>query len=138
MTFRLVTTITAIIMIVFGLYLLSYGTYVLWEYHGLMIPERTDPDAHGMSLLVGYTLIRMFGAMVLSVGLVAWFCRHILDTKAQQALTLGFFAINALAFSLSLFQQIMYWRSGLGRLNVATFLLVTLISGYFIFVRQRP
>ena|SRR5260370_34267292 len=137
MTFRLVTMIAAIILIVFAVYLLWYGAYVLWDYHRLVIPEAIDRDAHGMSRLAGYTFILLLGAMCFGLGLLTWFCKDIIDPQAQQALILGLFTVNGLAFLLSLFCQIQYWASKWGQLYVATFLLVTVVFGYVRFIRRN-
>ena len=136
--FRLAMTLATIVLILFAVYLLSYGTYVLWDYHRLAIPEAMERDAHGMSRLVGYTFILLLGVMSFGLGLLAWFSKDIADPQSQQVLTLSLFTINGLAFLLSLFCQIHYWESKWGRLYVATFFVVMVIFAYVRLIERRP
>ena len=136
MTYRLGSTVAAAILIIFAVYLLSYGSYVLWDYHRIVIPEATDRDAHGMSRLVGYTFILLLGIMSLGLGFLALLCKDIIDPRAQQKIASGLFTVSGLSFSLSLFCQIQYWASNWGQLYLGTFALVTIIFGYVRFIRR--
>ena len=134
MTFRRVAVLLALILVIFGLYLLQNATYVLWDARGLSFAELVERDAHGMSNLIGYTFMLMFGLMVLGLGLISWSCRHVLDLKSQKAISLTYFILGIGATSLAIFGQRVYWQSGWGRLYIIFFLLMTLLSGYFRFL----
>jgi len=140
MTFRRVAVLIALVLFIFGLYLLQYVAYVLRESRGLYFQEGIARDVHGMSQLIGYTFMLMFGLMVLGLGLISWSCRHVPDLKSQKAISLAYFILGIGATSLAIFGQRVYWQSGWGQLYIVFFLLMTLLSGYFRFLhasRQR-
>lgn len=128
--------LTALILGLFGIYLLSYSAYVLWEYHVVVIREALERDSHGMSRVVGYTFVFLLGAMSFGVGVVAWCSKEITDTKARHALTLGLFVLSLCGFLVSLFLQIHYWETRWGKLYLATFIAVGIILGYKRFIRN--
>ena len=116
MTFRRAMSVTALILALFGIYLFSYSTYVLWGYHTFEIREAFDRDSHGMSLVIGYTFIFFLGTVTFGLGIVAWFSRQITEPKAQDALTLGLFLSCLCGFLVSLYLQIKYWANELGQI----------------------
>ena len=128
---------SSIIMLLFGVYLLQYGSYCLWGYRELLITEVVEKDANGMSRLVGFTFILMMGGLVFGLGLIIWLSRNVVDVESQQSMTLGLFATNVIAFSLSFIQQIVYWDSGWGKLYVTIFLALSLMFGYFRFIKSH-
>ena len=111
MTFRRAISVTALILGLFGIYLLSYSIYVLWDYRIVGIREAFDRDSHGMSLVVGYTFILFLGTIAFGLGVVAWFSRQITEPKAQDALTLVLFVLCLCGFLVSLYLQINYWQT---------------------------
>lgn len=136
MTFRTAMTISAGIFVGFTIYLSCYGAYILWNYHIVIIPEAADADSHGMSRLVGYTFGLLLAAVLLGLAALVWFCKDIVDTKAQQAITLGLFFLSALALLSSLLWQLIYWQANWGKFYVATFSVLTLLFGYVRFIRS--
>ena len=137
MKFSLLIKVIAAVTIIFGIYLLHYGAFCLWQYQDLLIPEVVEKDAHGMSRLVGYTFILLLGVVVLGLGSVLFMLRNLADGAVQKSVSSGLLIAFALAFLMSLYLQIVYWEAGWGRLYVGVFLLLALASGYFRFIRQR-
>lgn len=126
MKFRSLMGVAAIVSFLFGAYLLWYGTVVLSGYSTASIPEVAAQDSHGMSLLAGYTLIRMLGALICGQGLLLWFIRNTTDQQTQWAVTLGLLLTNLFALTLALFQQNVFWRTEWGKLYIALFLFLSL------------
>src|SRR6266705_1799900 len=116
MTFRRLTVLLSVILVLFGLYLSQFAIYVLWDYRGLQIQEATEQDASGMSRLAGYSFMLMFGVVVLFLGLVFFSCRDVLDLRSQRAISTTYFIFGLLASSVSVYLQFSYWQSGWGRL----------------------
>ena len=87
MKYRSVMSVGAVAAFLFGIYLLWYGTAVLSMYEAVSIKEAAAQDSHGMSLLVGYTHVRMIGTLVLGLGLLTWVIKGVSDPRACRAVT---------------------------------------------------
>jgi hypothetical protein len=85
--------------------------------------------------------VRIFGAVLLGIGLLAWLTRNLSNGEAQQTILLGLFIINMLAFVAVLLQQITLWiylpplRTLSARLLAAVFLILSLALGYARFIK---
>lgn len=127
MNYRSLMAAAAAAAALFGTYLLWYGTATLSEYVAVPIREAADPDSHGMSVMVGYTMIRLVGALVLGLALPAWLARGLAEPRARRAVALGLLCPSLLGFAASFIQQGLYWGTAWGRLYVAAFLLLSAI-----------
>ena len=137
MNFSYLIKIISAVTIIFGIYLLCYGAFCLWQYQGVLIPEAVEKDAHGMSRLVGYTFILMLGIAVSAFGLFVFMIRNVMDSFVQNSILSGLFVAYALTFLSALYLQIYYWGIAWGRLYVAAFLFLAFMSGYFRFFGRR-
>jgi hypothetical protein len=91
--------------------------------------------------LVGIAFVRIFGAVLLGIGLLAWLTRKLSNVEAQQAILLGLFMVNLLVFLAVLLQEITLWsvlpplRTMSARLLAAVFLILSLALGFARFIK---
>jgi hypothetical protein len=132
------------VTLLLGLSFVFYGRWVLSFYAISFEPSPTPRLVVGSSiqpLLVGIAFVRIFGAVLLGVGLLAWLTRNLSNLEAQQTILLGLFIINMLAFLAVLLQQITLWiylpplRTISARLLAAVFLILSLALGYARFIK---
>ena len=134
----------SIATVLLGLSFILYGRWVLSFYDISIEPSPTPRLVAGSSiqpLLVGIAFVRMFGAVLLGIGLLAWLTRNLSNVEAQQTILLGLFIINVLAFLAVLLQQITLWiylpplKTMSARLLAAVFLILSLALGYARFIK---
>ena len=132
------------VTLLLGLSFVLYGRWVLSFYAINSQPSPTPRLIDGSSiqpLLVGIAFVRIFGAVLLGIGLLAWLTRNLSNVEAQQTILLGLFIINMLAFLAVLLQQITLWiylpplRTMSARLLAAVFLILSLALGYARFIK---
>ena len=132
--------------VLLGLSFILYGRWVLSFYDIGFEPSPTPRLVAGSSLqplLVGIAFIRIFGAVLLGIGLLAWLTRNLSNLEAQQAILLGLFIINMLSFLAVFLQQITLWtylpplKTVSARLLAAVFLILSLALGYARFVKSH-
>ena len=132
------------VTLLLGLSFVFYGRWVLSFYAISFQPSPTPRLVDGSSiqpLLVGIAFVRIFGAVLLGIGLLAWLTRNLPNVEAQQTILLGLFIINMLAFLAVLLQQITLWiylpplRTMSARLLAAVFLILSLALGYARFIK---
>ena len=83
----------------------------------------------------GLLFVRLFGAALIGLGVLAWFVRNTDTWEARRAIVLAFFVINALSSLVLLLAQLAGTVNGLGWVNVAIFLVLALGFGYFLMPR---
>jgi len=135
-----ISVVTALL----GLSFIFYGRWVLSFYAISFEPSAAPRLVDGsflQPLLVGIAFVRIFGALLLGIGLLAWLTRNLSNLEAQKALLLGLFIINMLAFLSLLLQQITVWKhlpplkTMSARLLAAVFLILSLALAYARFIR---
>ena len=144
MTFNHLMRGVSAVTLLLGLSFVFYGRWVLSFYAISFGPSPTPRLVDGSSiqpLLVGIAFVRIFGAVLLGIGLLAWLTRNLSNVEAQQTILLGLFIINMLAFLAVLLQQITLWiylpplRTMSARLLAAVFLILSLALGYARFIK---
>ena len=100
---------------------------------------RTGPDP----LMVGIALMRVLGAVLVGLGVIAWLARGVEDSRLQAAISLGFFAFSGLVF-LAVFLQHVHMgmvvpqlTGASARLLAALFFLLWVTFGYLRFIKLR-
>ena len=136
----------SVVTLLLGLSFMFYGRWVLSFYAISFEPSPTPRLVDGSSiqpLLVGIAFVRIFGAVLLGIGLLAWLTRNLSNVEAQQTILLGLLIINILAFLAVLLQQITLWiylpplRTMSARLLAAVFLILSLTLGYARFIKAN-
>ena len=134
------------VTLLLGLSFVFYGRWVLSFYATSSQPSPTPRLVDGSSihpLLVGIAFVRIFGAVLLGIGMLAWLTRNLSNVEAQQTILLGLFIINMLVFLAVLLQQITLWiylpplKTMSARLLAAVFLLLSLALGYARFIKAN-
>ena len=98
---------------------------------------RTGPDP----LFVGIAFMRVFGALLIGLGVLTWRLRHVEDIGLQSSIASGFFALNSLVFLAVFFQHVAVrpilpeLRGSSARLLTIVFFLMSAVFGYFRFVK---
>jgi hypothetical protein len=109
----------AIVALVFGL-----GFMLLTEQVMSIYGVKTDTP--------GMLAARLFGTALVGIGVLQWFARDVEDMQARRAIVLGLFVLNALGFVVVLLAQFAGTINGLGWINVAIYLILTLGYAYFL------
>ncbi len=121
MTFRTLMTITAVTLVAVGLGMIQGGPAFAVFYGE---PPAADP-ARASTLAVqvwtGIAFMRLVGALLAGVGLMAWCARGLTHNDAQLALARGLLRLSVLAFLTALAQQLAIWTSPAGWFLVALF-----------------
>jgi hypothetical protein len=134
----------SVVTVLLGLSFIFYGRWVLSFYGISLEPSPTPRLVAGSSLqplLIGIAFGRIFGAVLLGIGLLEWLTRNLSNMEAQKTLLLGLFIINMLAFLAVLLQQITLWiylpplKTMSARLLAAVFLILSLALGYARFIK---
>jgi hypothetical protein len=144
MKFNHLMRAVSVVTLLLGLSFMFYGRWVLSFYGISFEPSPTPRLVDGSSLqplLVGIAFVRVFGAVLLGIGLLVWLTRNLSNMEAQQTILLGLFIINMLAFVAVLLQQITLWiylpplKTMSARLLAAVFLILSLALGYARFIK---
>jgi hypothetical protein len=112
MKFNHLMVATSVITLLLGLSFMFYGRWVL-SFYGITYEVSPTPRlVKGNSLqpfLVGIAFVRIFGTLLLGLGLLAWVSRNLSNVEAQATILLGLFLVNLLAFLAVLLQKIPLW-----------------------------
>ncbi|MGD2205441.1 MAG: hypothetical protein PVH17_01565 [Anaerolineae bacterium] len=110
--------IKAVICLVFGL-------------GGLLLPDALM-SLYDVSLGSGGAFVtRLFGASLLVLCVLLWQARTDTGSEAQQAIVLGVFVGDTIAFIVALIAQLSGQANALGWTTVAIYLLLAVGFGYF-------
>ena len=103
---------------------------------GLLIIPETIMTWHGIGIH-GSTILmaRYFGVALLGIGLVAWLARDTVESKARDAITIGFSISCVAGFVLSVQATLAGQMNSLGWLPAAAYLLLVLGYGFARFSR---
>lgn len=143
MKFKSSMTVVAFISFLAGLVFNLYGPLMLAFFNLRPFYQLSGEPSSALSLedspiaavVTGLSFLRMFGAMLIGMGLLSWLTRHISNVEAQRSIALGLFVANALGFLVALKEQYVIWHRPAGQVIVITFLLLTLGLGYLRFIR---
>ncbi len=124
MTLRNFFTVTSVISFVFGL--------------GFLFVTQQLVSLYGVTLNAGGVFVgQLYGAVLISFGVLDWSARLVSDSKGLQAVVLANLVALGLSFLIALSSQL----TGVGGVNqlgwstVVLFLLLTLGFAYFQFVK---
>ena len=84
----------------------------------------------------GLLFVRLFGAALVGLGVLAWFIRNADASEERRAVVLALFVLNAISVFVLLFAQLAGTVNGLGWINIAIYLLLALGFGYFLMPRS--
>jgi hypothetical protein len=82
--------------------------------------------------VAGVLAARLFGTTLIGLGVLQWYARNAEDSEARRAIVLALFVLDALGFVVVLLAQLAGTLNGLGWVNVAIYLVLTLGYGYFL------
>jgi hypothetical protein len=82
----------------------------------------------------GIIMARFFGALLIGIGLILWFCRNA-DWNILKVITLSLFIADTTGFIIALVAQLAGIMNSLGWIIVAIWLLLALGLGYFRFLK---
>ena len=144
MKYRHLMSVASVVFLLLGLSFLINGPWIL-SFYGIDLsapsePQfvlRTGPDP----LLVGIAFMRVLGAMLMGVGVIAWLVRRVEDAGVQASVVSGFFALSGLAFLAVFLQHVQVGMvvpqltGSSARLLVALLLLLSAAFGYLRFIK---
>jgi hypothetical protein len=114
MKFNHLMGVTSVITLLLGLSFMFYGRWVMsfYDINYEVPPVPTLGSGNSVQpFLVGIAFVRIFGSLLLGLGLLAWFTRNLSNVEAQRTILLGLFLVNVLAFLAVLLQKIPLGRS---------------------------
>jgi hypothetical protein len=120
MKLKVLFVITAIIAFVFGVLFVIIPAQV-YSLYGI-------ESGSGLNYMG-----QLFGAALITFGLISWQSRNAADSDARRAIVLAFFIGDGIGFVVALIGQLSEVVGSLGWLTVAIYLLLTIGFGYFQF-----
>lgn len=81
--------------------------------------------------------IRLLGVYLLAAGLLSWFTRNALPTKARTDILYTFLAMNVLGFLVALIYQLNNTVNNLGWSTVIIYLLLAAGFGYYLYGKPK-
>lgn len=131
MVYRSLMTLTATLALIVGIFFYLWGPMALY-YLGESVVS--PPMQGNLKIMSAISFTRLFGAMLLTVGLIAWMARKLDRTEDQRRIGLAFFIGGLLLFFMALGQQIAIWGTTSGWIAVSMTAAFTLNFGYMLFV----
>src|SRR5262245_1473082 len=131
MVYRSLMTLTAALALTVGIFFYLWGPmafYYLGEGSVSSLMQRN------LKIMSAISFTRLFGAMLLTVGLFAWMARKLDRPEDQRRIGLAFFIGGLLLFFMALGQQIAIWGTTSGWIAVSMTAAFTLNFGYMLFV----
>ena len=122
MNFERLMGATSVIAIGFGSYCLT----------GPFLSAFFDP-ARTHAVWSGIGFMRMFGALLMGIGMLAWLTRTVTDADAQRRVSAGLLAANGAGFLMAMMQQMAIWDQRMGWVIVGVLLLLSATSGSYRF-----
>src|SRR5262245_30551318 len=133
MVYRSLMTLTAALALIVGIYFYLWGPMALsYVGDGFVFPLPITQENLKIWSAISFT--RLFGAMLLTVGLIAWMARKLDRPEDQRRIGLAFFIGGLLLFFMALGQQIAIWGTTSGWIAVSMTAAFTLNFGYMLFV----
>ena len=132
MTFKRLMGVTSVTAIGFGFYSLT-GPFLSAFFGAARRPEAVAGDV----VWSGIGFMRMFGALLIGIGMLAWFTRTVTDVDARRHLSAGLFAANGAGFLMAIMQQTSIWDQRTGWLVVSVLLLLSVMSWSCRFYAER-
>lgn len=129
--------LTAILAVVCGLTFVLWSPMLLPLFGVSQIPVPVAGDVSAMSFWQSAAFARVFGALLVSFGLLVWTVRRVVETEAGQPLIFALSVGCGFVSLISLTQQIAFWETGAGKLVVFGFLGLAIGYGYFWVRRLR-
>ena len=145
MKYRHLMSVAAVVFLLLGLAFMMNGPWIL-SFYGIDLSApseprfvlRTGPDP----LMVGIAFMRVLGAVLAGVGVIAWMVRRVKDADVQASVLSGFFAFSGLAFLAVFLQHVQVGAfvpqltGSSARLLVALLLLLSAAFGYLRFIKS--
>jgi len=131
MVYRSLMTLTAALALTVGIFFYLWGPmafYYLGEGSVSSLMQRN------LKIMSAISFTRLFGAMLLTVGLFAWMARKLDRPEDQRRIGLAFFIGGLLLFFMALMQQKAIWVTTAGWIAVSITAAFTLNFGYMLFV----
>jgi hypothetical protein len=131
MVYRNLMTLTAALTLPVGIFFYNRG-YMIVPYLGDGILPA--PPQRSLTIWSAISFTRLFGSMLITVGLIAWAVRKLDRPDDQRRIGLAFF-IGSLSLSfIALIQQIALWRTTPGWIAICIIAVFPLSFGYMLFV----
>ena len=144
MKYSYLMMVTTLMLLLLGLSFMVNGRWML-SFFGIDLSApteprlvlRTGPDP----LMVGLAFMRLLGAMLVGLGVMAWLVRGVEDVSLQASISLGFFALSGLVFLAVFLQHVQVGMvvpqltGASARLLAALFLLLSAAFGYLRFMK---
>jgi signal transduction histidine kinase len=132
MVYRNLMTLTAALTLSAGIFFFNRGPMILDYLGDGILPA---PPQRSLTVWSAIAFTRLFGAMLIAVGLIAWAVRKLDRPEDQRRVGLAFF-IGSLSLSfIALLQQIAMWVTTTGWIIVSIVAIFPLSFGYMLFVR---
>ena len=124
MNLKTLFVVTAVVTFVFGVLFIIIPTQ-FYSWYGI--------DSNMALNYIG----RLFGAVLIAVGLISWLSRNAADSDARKAIILSFFIADGIGFIIALIAQLNNVVNSLGWLTVVIYFLISLGFGYFQFSKPK-
>jgi hypothetical protein len=113
MKYNHLMTGASLVFLLLGLSFIANARWI-FSFYGIDIGAPSEPRIvirHGPDpLMVGIAFMRVLGALLIGLGVMAWQVRHVETVKLQADLSMGFFVLSALAFLAVFLQHVQVWR----------------------------
>ena len=124
---RVINRAAGVLVVLAGLFLAGWGPRAFELVSGWTLPAPTVADQTAMAIWSGVAFARVFGALLVSVGLIVWAA----NARAPRASVFqGIVCIGALfAALITSTQQIAIWTNSVGWALVALFGIIAAVAG---------
>ena len=134
MVYRSLMTLTAAFMLILGTFFVLLGPRMLPYFGGISWIELAQPP---VTIRGAISFTRLFGGMLLTVGLIAWMARKLDRPDDQKSIGLAFFIGVVFLSIVALTQQIAVWATTTGWFLVFVIAAFTFSFAYVLFVELR-
>jgi signal transduction histidine kinase len=131
MIYRGLMTLTAVFGLILILFALNGPMLLPYLGDGALPP----PTQGNLTVWSAISFTRLFGAMLFTIGVIAWTLRNLDSPEDQRSAGLAFFIGSLFLLFFALIQQIAIWVTTLGWIAVSVISIFPLGFGYLLFVK---
>jgi signal transduction histidine kinase len=131
MIYRNLMTAAAVFLLVLGIFFALWGPMTLPYLGNGSLPT---PAQQYLTAWSAISFTRLFGAMLLTVGLIAWAVRKLDHPEDQRSIGLAFFIGSLFLLFIALTQKFTMWAPNSGWIAIFIIAMLPLSFGYMLFV----
>jgi signal transduction histidine kinase len=131
MVYRKLMILTGAFIFISGIFFVRLGPGMLHYLGGISWNDLAQPS---LAVQIAIPFTRLFGAVLLTLGLVAWMARKLDRPEDQRSIGLAFFIGGLALLLVALIQQIVIWKTASGWITVSVIAAFLFSFGYSLFV----